>query len=741
MDDALAAIVSLVQGNRLAAARKACSSYLKKNRNSADAWFVHAGIHSCLNDLDQVISSCRRALAIQPAHTAAAFNLGVALQTRGREQEAIDAYAACLSHDPGHQAAQTNLAAACNRLCIQQLQAGNLPAAEAMAREALRVKPDSLEACNSLGLVANARQDLQQAEQHFKAALKIRADHSQSLNNLGSLYVSMNRGPEGIEMFKKAIAADPGYAEAFNNMGLAWQRCSDAEQSLDAFTRALRINPGNAAYHNNIGNTYLSMNDTELAIQHFRKAVELEPAYAEALNNLGNALLMTEDHREKYDEAEDCYRRAIAVNPGLAEGHFNLATCLQPQARYEEALEYYQKAIDLNAAYEDAIAGKTMVLEHLGRFGEAYATVCPLIDDNTTNINVALGFGKVAGRFDRTGEAIALLEHIIDNNLDPRNHSEAHFLAGKLCDAKGEYDKAFRHFLAANTIDAPEYNHDETISFHSELQTTFTRERQATCLHATNHSDLPVFIVGMPRSGTSLIEQILSSHPQVCGAGELEDIGNIATGFSQRLKTAMPYPRCIDFADQETLNDIADTYLQKLKQLGGAAQRVTDKMPHNFQALGMIERLFPGARVIHCRRDPVDTCLSIYFQHFNAYHAYSCDLENLATYYRQYLELMEHWKGNLSLPLLEISYETLVNYQEETSRTMIDFIGLDWDDACLRFHTSERIVTTPSYDQVRRPMYRGSLQRWKHYEHHLDRLISNLNSTENADGQGRSGST
>jgi tetratricopeptide (TPR) repeat protein len=735
MNDKLESIVALVQGNRLMEARKACAAYLRKNKTDADAWFVNAGIHSCFNDLEQVINSCKRALSLQPEHAPAAFNLGVALQARRRLPEAVEAYRACLTRDTSNQAAKLNMAIACNELCIEQLNSGNYPAAEAFAREALAIQPNLPDTYNNLGLVANAQRDPEEAEQYLKTALRLRPDYPQALNNLGSLYVLLGRPSEAITYFKKATSADPHYADAYNNMGLAYQKFKEKEKSLDAFTNAIRENPHNPEYHNNIGNTWLSLGDPEKALQHFRKAVELRPAFPEALTNLGNALLMTENHRERYDEAERHYRKAIELKPDMAEAYFNLGTCLHPQARFEEALVYYEKAISLKPDYDDAVSGKSSIMEHLGRFDDAFRAVQPLVEKGTTNINVALAFGKLAKKFDRVTQAITLLENIIDNKLDSRNLGEAHFLLGKLYDEIGQHDRAFSHYLRANSIDAPLYNHNETVRIHERLMSVFNRKRQAVAVRASNRSRLPVFIVGMPRSGTSLVEQVLASHPQVFGAGELEDIGNLATTIGGRIGTHMPYPECADIANQDVLDAMANGYLEKLKTLGGTAQRVTDKMPHNFQALGLIERLFPGAHVIHCVRDPIDTCLSIYFQHFNAHHAYSCDLRSLGRYYQQYLKLMSHWKENLSLPIYEVRYESMVEELEHISRGLIEFIGLDWDASCLQFHKSDRIVATPSYDQVRQPIYRKSVKRWKSYEQHLGELISALDSADGTIGR------
>ena len=243
---------------------------------------------------------------------------------------------------------------------------------------------------------------------------------------------------------------------------------------------------------------------------------------------------------------------------------------------------------------------------------------------------------------------------------------------------------------------------------------------------SANRSKLPVFIVGMPRSGTSLVEQILASHPQVCGAGELEDAHGMTVTLATMLGGKIAYPACLTSAKRRHLDELAQRYLAKLSKFSRTAMRVTDKMPHNFMALGLIELLFPGAHIIHCKRDPVDTCLSIYGLEFNTNHPYADNLEHLGAYYLEYLRLMEHWKTVLSVPILEVQYEELVADQEGVSRQMVEFCGLPWDVRCLNFHQAERVVTTHSYDQVRRPIYKQSVARWKNYESHLAPLIAAL---------------
>jgi len=254
----------------------------------------------------------------------------------------------------------------------------------------------------------------------------------------------------------------------------------------------------------------------------------------------------------------------------------------------------------------------------------------------------------------------------------------------------------------------------------------FPAARQRKRLHASNRSRLPVFIVGMPRSGTTLVEQILASHPLVYGAGELEAISEIYLGMQRRFGMARPYPYCMAEITRKQLDAMAQAHLDRLGGMSRGMARVTDKMPHNFLSLGLIDLLFPGARVIHCKRDPLDNCVAIFTQYFNEAHAYATNLADLGYYYRLYERLMHHWAETVEIPVLDLHYEELVAEPERHIRELIAFCDLSWDERCLRFHETKREVGTFSYDQVRRPIYKTSAGRWRNYAPYLDPLFESL---------------
>jgi hypothetical protein len=286
------------------------------------------------------------------------------------------------------------------------------------------------------------------------------------------------------------------------------------------------------------------------------------------------------------------------------------------------------------------------------------------------------------------------------------------------------YDDAFRHLADANRLcDAESGASSQAHIDHIDrLISVFTADLLRRQTLTDQQSEVPIFIVGMPRSGTSLVEQIIASHPQVFGAGEVGYMQAISRNLNSQAVPPARYPDCLPFLSAEQLRNASAWYLARLTERAGDAVRITDKLPSSYLRLGLIALLFPRARIIHCHRDPLDTCLSCFFQNFGRNQPLCADLRKLGTVYRQYERLMAHWRRVLHIPTLEVRYEDLVKNQEPESRRLIDFCGLPWDDRCLAFHRTQRAVNTASFWQVRQPIYISSIGRWRHYERHLTPL-------------------
>jgi len=303
-----------------------------------------------------------------------------------------------------------------------------------------------------------------------------------------------------------------------------------------------------------------------------------------------------------------------------------------------------------------------------------------------------------------------------------------YFFAGELNDKVGNHDRAFEMYNQGNAISFGSDYMPEVFEARIDAAIRVFGKRGFPGLPRARHRiRRPILIVGMPRSGTSLLEQIIASHPRVAGAGECQDIMNMPGRMLRMSPSRTPYPDCVPDLTDDDMDQLVRDYDQTLARVDPKADRVTDKMPHNFLHLGLINLLMPEARVIHIQRDPVDTCVSNYFQDFaSSFLAYARDLAHLGHHYRQYERLMAHWRTVLDMPFMEVRYEDLVADQERVSRQVIDFVGLEWDDACLSFHKTKRTVSTASYAQVRNPIYTKSVERWRRYEKHLGPLLDAL---------------
>jgi len=435
------------------------------------------------------------------------------------------------------------------------------------------------------------------------------------------------------------------------------------------------------------------------------------------------------------DKAVKHLESAVSLQPGFVDTYKILGVTLMKLGRRQEAREVYRKGRSLQPDSIDLMVCEADLLEQEGEFDAALEQILPLMDRGVEHPGVGLVFAHLCRHFQCCPEAVNYLEGLLKKSeLSESNREEIHFALGKLYDTEGDYDSAFAHFRKANEIRPNRFNPQRHAATFTVLMEVFSAEFLAGKPRATIHSERPLFIVGMPRSGTSLVEQILASHPAVYGAGELGEMGGLVGELAAGRYGKRGYPDCFRGLTQKVLDRLAKKYLDRLEQLAPEAQCVTDKMPQNYQHLGLISMLFPGVRIIHCTRDPRDTCLSIYFQHFFENITFANNLEHLGRYYRQYERLMRHWQRVLDLPILEVPYESLVEDPEKWSRRLIEFTGLPWDERCLDFYKTRRTVATSSYDQVRRPIYKSSVGRWRHYKNYISPLIEALELGNPGDG-------
>ncbi|MHA3772975.1 sulfotransferase [Verrucomicrobiota bacterium sgz303538] len=560
---------------------------------------------------------------------------------------------------------------------------------------------------------------VEEAAALYGRVVELEPMNAAALHQLGVLLHGKGQSSEAEQLLARAAIAAPTNDLYRNNLGVLQEARGDFEAAASSYAAALGINPRRARVHFNLGNALRSLGRLDEALAAFQQALALEPEYGEALHNLG-ALLK---ELGRYEEAAVCLQRAVAAAPDLVDAWVNLGSALQALEGENEAREAYQRALDLQPGYPDAVAGLASVRLRSGEKEEAARLLIPLLPAEATHPEVATVFAGLARHLGREKECVAILEQVLaDPGLLRSKRQTLLFSLGKLLDNLDQYDEAFARFAEAHALQARAFDFTQFADWITRIAATFTADFLSSAPRSGVHSEVPVFIVGMPRSGTSLVEQILASHPLVFGAGELPHIDRLAQSLPNRAGLTGVYPESIRTASAGTLTAAATEYLASLRQLAPQAQRVVDKMPGNFAHLGFLALLFPQARIIHIRREPLDTCLSCYFQHFSTGHEYASDLTMLGRVYLEYERLMEHWRQVLPSPMLEVQYEMLVKEPERETRRLLEFCGLEWDERCLRFYENRRMVRTASFDQVRQPLYTRSIEKHRCYKRFLGPL-------------------
>ena len=666
--------------------------------------------------------------------------------------------------------------------------AGQADQAELFCQRVLAVWPGQSDACHLMGLMAHAFGNLDLALQHVRRACQAPRAPAPYFSNLAEMCRQKGLLEEGEQAGRRAVAISPDLIAGWNNLGIILQEQGKYAEALACLERVVGRQPDNPEAHNNLANTCRRLGRLDLAETHYAKALELHPNYAEAHSNLANLLndlgqseraaaeartaielnprladaylnlgavemgrhrhgealrwleallmfapahggglaarAMALKHLDRLDAALESARRAVAAVPDSADTHNALGQVLCALNRFDEAAACFEHAAARSGpAAERARLNHAVLLMETGRKAEALAACDALIEDhphlsaawsNRADLKTfTVGDSDIARM-----EALLKAEHL--RSFDDR--MSLHFALGKAYLDVGDDDGAFRHFDQGNRMKRStlSFDIDATERWMAGFPDLFPASRPTADGGGGSASDLPVFVVGIPRSGTTLIEQILASHPEVHGAGELPTL--------QRLVDRLgAYPATVAGLSPAESTRLGEEYVARVAPLAQGRRHVIDKMPANFLHAGLIHLILPQARIIHCRRDPVDTCLSCYTKLFSSEQPFAYDQAELGRFHRANPTLMAHWRAVLPEDrFIEVDYEAVVADIDTQARRLVAFLGLPWDECCLRFHETQRAIRTASVNQVRQPLYTTSTGRWKRHARHLEPLLAAL---------------
>ena len=690
----ISALVALLNNDHCREAEERARALLSRHPAEGILWKIH-GV-ALLRQGKDAEASLRKTAELRPQDPEAHTSLGEALNERRQWAPALASLRRAIELEPRNTDA---LVGAGDSLRALRQPGEAVP----FYQQALQLNPRLLEAHNNLGNAFLELGRYDEAASRYLAALAISPDEPDILCNLGNVLRHIGRLPEALSHVQRAITLAPNSSAAHNTLGMIQSALKQPGAAIQSYQTALTRDPGSVDALNNLGSVLRDIGDRHGALRAYARAVQVDPRRAESHCNLGSVLL----ELRRIEEAGLSYRQALALQPGYALAHLGLSSVHRMQADAAAAEASCRMALSIQPEFAEALTQAGELCADRGEFAAAEQLFQRALAINPTFVPALNGIAQrkmtaADADWQRQAQAALAVKPVLADEITLR------FALGKFCDDLGQYDAAFNHFRHANELTKRYTSAYDPAVLTRRVDDILQRFPAASIPRgedAAADSQTPVFIVGMPRSGTSLTEQILASHPLAFGAGEL---AFWEAAFSAGLA---PGP------------ELAQSYLQRLPAQSRPAARVIDKMPANFLYAGLIHATLPGARIIHVRRHPLDTCLSIYFQNFVAMGAYANDLGNLAHFYGEYLRITNYWSTVLPPHAwLEVPYEALVADQEGWTRRMLAFLELPWDPACLDFQSVRREVLTASRWQVRQKINMQAIGRWQHYRDYLGPL-------------------
>jgi tetratricopeptide (TPR) repeat protein len=644
------------------------------------------------------------------------------------------------------------------------IQTADFSKAEKHYLDILKIDSEIIDAKNALAYVYAISKQYTKAIKQLNHILASNPNDASVLHNLANVLSDAGSNDEAISHYRTAIKLNPTFIDSYTQCGLAYIKLKQYDLALGILKQAFNLDKFNAKNLYSFGITYAAMGDYTHAIEYLVKAVNLAPdnmdfslrlaktledadlvheadiQYHQTCNKFPlflDAFLAYGDLLSKnryFDEALECFKHANSIAPTNIEIHDDIAKVYLGMADTDQAIKHFTYALSKQSNRLSSLVGLEQSYQESGNVDLASAVCDRIISLDASKPDGYILKSKIQKNKleDKLSEKLLMFAENIEIKTD--SSIDIHFALGKIFDEQNQYQLSFNHYKIANDLKNQSLNFklNETKAKFDKLINVYDTDFFKRHQNLGVESQLPIIIVGMPRSATTLTEQIISSHPEVFAAGEVLYWNEVNYSMRYKLNSNKDYPECIndEKISADYIKEIANKYETTLAKISGAKLRpkhITDKMPHNFLNVGLIALAFPNVKIIHTKRDPIDTCLSIFFQNFNVTHDYAFNLENIGHYYNQYLRLMNHWHQVLPDRILDINYADTVAKPEYWSRKLISHIGLDWHDSCLAPHKLERSVKTASHWQVRQPIYKSSVQRWKNYEEFIQPLIKILN--------------
>ncbi len=575
---------------------------------------------------------------------------------------------------------------------------------------------ESLILWNLMGASAAQIGQLDDAILAFEKAISIKPDYAEAYNNMGLALKDQGKVKEATEAYNKALSIKPDFADAYHNAGNILQEQGKLDEAIQAYSKALSIKPDNADAYNNMGVALKDQDNLEEAIEAYNKAVSIKPDYAEAYYNAGNVF----QEQGMLDKTIEAYTKALSINPDYPEAYFNLGNALKDQCKLGEALEAYNKAVSIKPDYAEAYKNMGFILKEHGKFVEAIEAYTKALSIKPDYAQAHRNLSSIKEYTKLDTQFLQVQEYYDQEDMSDDDKCHFSFALAKMYEDIGDLKNSFACLIKGNSLRKQllNYSVDQDKRIFNELKITQPYLlKNALGIEESSTDPTPIFIIGMPRSGTTLVEQIISSHSEVLGAGELDHVSQLGVRLSVD-------PKAIN---AEAISKFRKTYLSELSKLSNGKQFVTDKMPQNFRFIPLICASLPEAKIIHIDRNAAATCWSNFKRYFVSDGlGYCYDLNDLVTYYELYTDLMKLWQSQYGDRIYNLNYERLTTDQENQTRKLIKYLELNWERACLSPQKNKRSVRTASQQQVRQKVYKGSSEVWRKFEPYLNGAFDSL---------------